>query len=60
MNGRLTCNCSICEVERTLIQELAQEDTVQQYRRLAREGSVLSGFPTALTLLHRLRETATR
>ena len=59
MNGRLTCSCSICEVEQALIQELAQEETAEQYRRLTRESSVLSGFPTALTLLHHLRDTST-
>jgi len=59
MNGRLTCRCSICEVEQALIQELAREETAEQYRRLTRESSVLSGFPTALTLLHHLRNTAT-
>ena len=56
MNGRLTCRCSICEVEQALIQELAREETAEQYRRLTRESSVLSGFPTALTLLRPLAQ----
>ena len=58
MNGRLTCSCSICEVEQALMQELAREDTAEQYRLLTRESSVLSGFPTALRLLHHLRDAS--
>jgi len=56
MNERPACNCSICGVEQVLIENLGEEKTAQQYRRIVRESSILSSFPTALALLHRLRE----
>ena len=56
MNERSACSCSICGVEQALIEELAEEETAQQYDRLVRESSILSGFPTALALLRRLRD----
>lgn len=59
MSERSACNCSICGVEQALIEELEEEKTAQQYHRLARESSILSGFPTALALLRRLRDTTT-
>lgn len=59
MNERPTCNCSICGVEQVLIENLGEERTAQQYRRIVRESSLLSGFPTALALLHRLRDITT-
>ena len=59
MNERPACNCSICGVEQVLIENLEEETTAQQYRRIVRESSILSGFPTALALLHRLRDITT-
>jgi DNA-directed RNA polymerase specialized sigma24 family protein len=59
MNERPACNCSICGVEQVLIENLGEEKTTQQYRRIVRESSLLSSFPTALALLHRLREITT-
>jgi hypothetical protein len=59
MNERPTCNCSICGVEQVMIENLGEEKTAQQYRRIVRESSILSGFPTALALLHRLRDLTT-
>ena len=59
MNERPACNCSICGVEQVLIENLGEEKTAQQYRRIVRESSILSSFPTALALLHRLREITT-
>jgi hypothetical protein len=59
MNERPACNCSICGVEQVLIENLEEETTAQQYRRIVRERSILSGFPTALALLHRLRDITT-
>jgi DNA-directed RNA polymerase specialized sigma24 family protein len=59
MNERSACSCSICGVEHALIEELAEDEAAQQYHRLVRESSILSGFPTALVLLRRLRDTTT-
>jgi DNA-directed RNA polymerase specialized sigma24 family protein len=59
MNERSACSCSICGVEQALIAELAKEETAQEYHLLVCESSILSGFPTALALLRRLRDTAT-
>ena len=46
-------------MEQALTAELAEEETAQQYHRLVRESSILSGFSTALAFLRRLRETTT-
>lgn len=59
MNERSACSCSICGVEQALITELAEEETAQEYHLLVRGSSILSGFPTALALRRRLRDTTT-
>ena len=59
MNEHSACSCSICGVEQALIKKLAEKETAQQYDCLVRGSSILSGFPTALALLCRLRDTTT-
>jgi predicted DNA-binding protein (UPF0251 family) len=51
MKERLRCRCTICELEKSLLDELRQEPNVQSYRQLASESSILSAFPTAEKLL---------
>src|ERR1700687_1379248 len=58
MNERSNCHCPICELEQTLLDEIGDEKNSQQYRDFASQSSILSGFPTAIALLRRVRETA--
>ncbi len=51
------CSCLVCKVEQTLIEEIAEKRTQQQYREVARGSPILSGFPTTLALLRRVRAT---
>jgi hypothetical protein len=54
MKERLRCRCTICELEKGLLDELRQEPNVQSYRQLASQSSILSAFPTTQKLLDSL------
>ena len=58
MNEALKCSCFLCDSEHSLLLELSREDALRKYRDFASSRPVLSGFPTALALLHRLRAIA--
>jgi DNA-directed RNA polymerase specialized sigma24 family protein len=53
------CSCPLCKVEQALIEQFAEKQTARQYYDVARRSPILSGFPTALALLRRVRETTT-
>jgi DNA-directed RNA polymerase specialized sigma24 family protein len=53
------CDCLICRLEESLIAELSQEKSIEEYRLWARSSEVLAVFPTASELiahLHRQNE----
>jgi DNA-directed RNA polymerase specialized sigma24 family protein len=56
MNARSNCHCAICELEQGLFRQLDADQTEQNYRELASKSSILSGFPTAWSLLRHVRE----
>jgi hypothetical protein len=58
VNEALKCSCFLCDSEHSLLLELSREDALRKYRDFASGRPVLSGFPTALALLHRLRAIA--
>jgi hypothetical protein len=60
MKERLRCRCTICELEKALLDELRQEQNVQSYRQLASQSSILSTFPTTQKLLDSLGGLAQR
>jgi len=60
MEERLRCRCTICELEKGLLDELRQEQNVQSYRQLASQSSILSAFPTIQKLLDSLGGLAER
>lgn len=58
MNEQPSCAYATCDLEQSLLQELHSEQNTEKYRAFASQRSILSGFPTALALLRRLREMA--
>ena len=60
MKERLRCRCTICELEKGLLDDLRQETNIQSYCQLATQSSILSAFPTIQKLLDSLGGLAQR
>ena len=59
MIARSNCHCPICELEQRLLEQLDDDQSAENYRDFASKGPILSVFPTALSLLHHVREIRT-
>ena len=56
------CDCLICRLEASLIDDLSHEERLEEYRLWAASSEILSAFPTASELighLHRQNENQT-
>lgn len=55
MSRESTCRCLICGLERSLTEQLAEEDRQERYRQFAVSRSLLSAFPVVSDLIAYLR-----
>lgn len=51
MRGESTCRCLICNIEATLVRQLAEHDRQECYQQFAGSRSLLSVFPSASDLI---------
>lgn len=54
MMSRVKCGCLVCRLEATLAGELSHDLEERAFQEFAKTSAVLSGFPTALALIHQL------
>jgi DNA-directed RNA polymerase specialized sigma24 family protein len=50
------CDCLICQLEASLIAELSDDRSLEEYRRFAISSRILSAFPSASELIQKLRD----
>jgi DNA-directed RNA polymerase specialized sigma24 family protein len=50
------CDCLICHLEASLIAELSDDRSHEEFRRFAISSTILSAFPTASELVQKLRD----
>ena len=55
MSRESTCRCLICGLERSLTEQLSEEDLHERYRQFAGSRSLLSAFPVVSDLIAYLR-----
>ena len=48
------CDCLVCRLEKSLIAEVRDAETHEEYRLLSASSNILSSFPTALDLINHL------
>lgn len=58
MIERVTCNCSICEIEDALLAELSSPQSNCNYQELVSQSPILSSFPSAAALVEQLRSAS--
>jgi hypothetical protein len=57
MNGKGGCGCLICNLEKTLLEELTNPGDIAAYQNLTATSLLLSHFPTTSDLLQHLRRS---
>lgn len=55
MTQRLICGCPLCQLDRSMISRLEQQDSVQWYANLASQTFILIWFPDVSSLISHMR-----